>query len=350
MNFKIIQNSLRRACGFLAVTLSMALVGCAGTVKHMGPAPTGDEQRVQGIAKVVLAVSPQVKADAAGNAGFNQEELARRVRERLVAKQLVGVGASQYVDVVVTDVRIRSTVAAIMLGFMAGDDHISGRVRLLSDSNQELRAFDISASYALGGLVGGQDGARMPWLYDKFAELVLQELEKLVSPVGAGGQVQASTTALTNNDVPLKVAVTRAAPMPVSQVAPVPAPQRPSPVAQSVAAATPVSPMPASPVVSSSSGSPMIVLPPPSAADKVLENSTIAHRYHIYLSRPKPKAFAVSESGGWWMAWGESLNPMVKETIPQRALRGCQERSQTPCVLYAVDDKVVFGQGLEGKR
>ena len=124
----------------------------------------------------------------------------------------------------------------------------------------------------------------------------------------------------------------------------------PSPIAASSAAQ-------ASPLISSSSSgasnrgsAPLIVLPPSTPADKVLENSTIALRYHIYLSRPKPKAFAVSESGGWWMAWGESLNPTVKETIPQRALRGCQERSQTPCVLYAIDDKVVYGQGLEGKR
>lgn len=348
MNIVTFQTQLRRSLRCLGVALSMALVGCAGTVKHVGPAPTGSEPRVQGVAKVVLEVSPQVKADSANNATFSQEELARRVRERLIAKQLVGVGASQYVDIVVTDVRIRSTFTAIMLGFMAGDDHIGGRVRLMSASNEELRAFDITASYALGGLAGGQDGARMPWLYDKFAELVLQELEKLVSPVAAGGQVKASSMAVTRHDGPLKVALTPA----VSTAAPpvAPSPERRGSVAQSGTLAAPAGAMPASPVSSSTSGSPMIILPPPSAADKVLENSTIAHRYHIYLSRPKPKAFAVSESGGWWMAWGESLNPTVKETVPQRALRGCQERSQTPCVLYAVDDKVVFGQGLEGKR
>lgn len=96
--------------------------------------------------------------------------------------------------------------------------------------------------------------------------------------------------------------------------------------------------------------SPMNVSTAPTTTDKVLGNSTIARQYHLYLSKPKPKAFAVSESGASWMAWGESFNPTVKETIPQRALRGCQERSQTPCVLYAVDDKVIFEQGLEGKR
>lgn len=86
------------------------------------------------------------------------------------------------------------------------------------------------------------------------------------------------------------------------------------------------------------------------SVDKVLGTPTVVQRYQLYLSRPKPKAFAVSDSGASWMAWGESMNPTVKETIPQRALRGCQERSQTPCVLYAIDDKVVYGQGLEGKR
>lgn len=75
-----------------------------------------------------------------------------------------------------------------------------------------------------------------------------------------------------------------------------------------------------------------------------------AKRYQVYLTKPDPKAFAVSENGGSWMAWGESLNPMVKESLAQRALRGCEERSQTRCVLYAVDSKVVYGQGLEPRR
>ena len=339
---------LRRLCGGAALALSMVLVGCAGTVKHMGPAPTGAEQRLQGLSKVTLEIAPKAKAELHNQKPFNEEELTRRVRDRLQAKGLVGLEAGQYLDIEVTSVRVRSAFTAIMFGFMAGDDHIAGRVRLMNDGQQQLRAFDVSASYAFGGFAGGQDGTRMQWLYNKFADLVLQEVEKLVAPIATSGQGQTAPVVARPPTAPAVVKEPQGVAPPSASMAGVSG--SPSPIATSSAAQ-------ASPLISSSSSgasnrgsAPLIVLPPSTPADKVLENSTIAHRYHIYLSRPKPKAFAVSESGGWWMAWGDSLNPTVKETIPQRALRGCQERSQTPCVLYAIDDKVVYGQGLEGKR
>lgn len=321
---------LRRIFGGMAFAWSLALIGCAGTVKHQGPVPTGAEQKVQGLSKLSLALSPKAQADLESNKGFNQEELTRRIQDRLQAKGLVTQGVNQYVDVVVNDVRVRSAFTAIMFGFMAGDDHIKGRVRLMTESQQELRAFDVSASYAFGGFAGGQDGTRMKWLYDKFSDLVLQELEKLVAPAG-GMASRPMTPSRTPNSA------TSSQQMSPSQ-GPSAAVTSPSSADASAAGAT------------GTVASTMIVLPPATPADKVLENPTVAHRYHLYLSRPKPKAFAVSDSGAWWMAWGESLNPTVKETVPQRALRGCQERSQTPCVLYAVDDQVVYGQGAEGKR
>jgi hypothetical protein len=39
-----------------------------------------------------------------------------------------------------------------------------------------LNSFEVSASYALGGLAGGQDDARLSWLYEKFAELASKEI------------------------------------------------------------------------------------------------------------------------------------------------------------------------------
>ncbi|MBQ0937755.1 hypothetical protein [Ideonella paludis] len=122
----------------------------------------------------------------------------------------------------------------------------------------------------------------------------------------------------------LPVAAVNAAPPPPTPSAPAPA----------------ILPAPQTSAADAGRG-PMIVLPPRTAADRVLENSQIAHRYHIYLSRPNPKAFAVSANGGWWMAWGEG--PGVQGTVSQRAVRGCEERSNSTCVLYAVDDRVVFG-------
>jgi len=39
-----------------------------------------------------------------------------------------------------------------------------------------VRKFNVSASYGLGGIAGGQDDVRMNWLYEKFAEHTIAEL------------------------------------------------------------------------------------------------------------------------------------------------------------------------------
>jgi hypothetical protein len=81
-------------------------------------------------------------------------------------------------EVRVKDVRVRSNFTAIMFGFMAGSDSIKADIIVKSPSGQELDRFEVSTSYALGGLAGGQDSARMGWLYEKFAEETLKELKK----------------------------------------------------------------------------------------------------------------------------------------------------------------------------
>lgn len=78
--------------------------------------------------------------------------------------------------VTVTSVRARSNFTAVMFGFMAGDDHIVGDVVVQAANGSELQRFSVSASYALGGLAGGQDSARMNWLYESFAERMTEEL------------------------------------------------------------------------------------------------------------------------------------------------------------------------------
>jgi hypothetical protein len=65
-----------------------------------------------------------------------------------------------------------------MFGFMAGADLISADVIVKSADGQELDKFEVSTSYALGGIAGGQDSARMGWLYEKFAQETVQELKK----------------------------------------------------------------------------------------------------------------------------------------------------------------------------
>lgn len=65
--------------------------------------------------------------------------------------------------------------------------------------------------------------------------------------------------------------------------------------------------------------------------------------YRDYLTRPTPKAFAVSDQGAYWMAW--SLVPADK-TLPtdptERALAGCERAGKGTCKLYAINGSVVW--------
>ena len=57
--------------------------------------------------------------------------------------------------------------------------------------------------------------------------------------------------------------------------------------------------------------------------------------YRSYLTKPYPRAFAISPTGGWgWAERGE--DPLL------RALDNCKRNTQTDCKLYSVDDAVVW--------
>src|SRR5205814_5849435 len=142
----------------LAVALSVLtwLAGCAGTIKQ-DTRVQGDVSNIQGVTRVVARMSPDAIKQQADNPQFNREELANYLRRRLEGKGLIASTATHQVDIVVTDIRVRSAVAAVMLGVLAGDDHVTGVVRVLDANSQPLRSFEVKANYALGGWGGGQD-------------------------------------------------------------------------------------------------------------------------------------------------------------------------------------------------
>jgi len=59
------------------------------------------------------------------------------------------------------------------------------------------------------------------------------------------------------------------------------------------------------------------------------------NRYQHYLTLPAPKAFAISESGGWRFL-ADNADAITK------TLDVCVEQLKSPCWLYAVDDRVVW--------
>jgi hypothetical protein len=63
-----------------------------------------------------------------------------------------------------------------MWGAMSGNDSIKGDATVRDATGVIVDQFHVDASYALGGFAGGQDAARMNWLYEAFAKQVVVAL------------------------------------------------------------------------------------------------------------------------------------------------------------------------------
>jgi S1-C subfamily serine protease len=66
-------------------------------------------------------------------------------------------------------------------------------------------------------------------------------------------------------------------------------------------------------------------------------------RYRYFLTRPLPRAFVISEGGDWRLASGAaSNNPQSPGPPAERAMRECEKARTGRCIVYAVDDRVVW--------
>jgi hypothetical protein len=282
------------------LAMGLTLVGCAGTVRQDNRI-TGDATHVAGVAQVEVQMSPDAAKQQADNAQFNSDELAGFLRRKLEGKGLVGADSVYRVNVVVTDIRVRSAAAAVLFGVFAGDDHVTGKVRLLDGRGQPVRSFDVSASYALGGIGGGQDSTRMNWLYDKFSELALGELQKLVDPPAHPVLASSATTG------------TAAALAHVASPAAAPA-------YNLEATGIDINDVQAVP-----------------GTDKTRQV------YREFLAQPTPRAFVVADGGRSNYTWGTNpKDPMEPKDPLERAMKRCQDQGKQHCRPYAVDHKVVY--------
>lgn len=298
------KQAVRWVAAWAGMGFLVLLTGCAGTIKQ-DPRVQGDVSRLEGVAQVVAKMSPDAAKQQGDNPQFNREELATRLRYRLESRGLTAPAATHQVEIVVTDIRVRGAFAAIMFGFMAGDDHVTGRVRVLDPSGRALRSFEVKASYALGGLAGGQDGARLGWLYEKFADLAADELQKFVMPPRAGAGPIAPV-----------VAGSTAQPAPPS-AAPVPALTQPAPGVVSTAAIDNVDAVPVS------------------------ERGREAYR--DWLTHRKPRAFVVSENGWFYGTWSTKPRDPTEPSDPlERVMKRCRDAGRPNCQPYAIDDNVVY--------
>ena len=168
---------LKRTASLFAVLLSALLLSaCSSAVKRpdgVAPAQIDRQMKYSGVS---VSFTDEAKAKHRENLKFDPNELSQNVLRALESNSLIDPTSSNKIEIVVKDVRVRSNFSAVMWGFMAGDDRITGDVKIKDGTDATLNAFEVSASYALGGLAGGQDDARMGWLYEKFAELASREI------------------------------------------------------------------------------------------------------------------------------------------------------------------------------
>ena len=168
----------------LAYTLLLLLVvGCASKVSRTNmPTVTGPAWSQQiPLGNLELVMTESGKNSIRDNLKFDPKILKDHVKRALSANSLLVEdlgGRLPQILVEIKDVRVRSNFSAVMWGVMAGNDHITGDIVIQNNNGSELDRFEVSVSYALGGLAGGMDSARMGWLYETFAEETVKELAK----------------------------------------------------------------------------------------------------------------------------------------------------------------------------
>ena len=187
---KIMNNFNKFARFTLVLLFTASIFGCASTVNRS----TGTVKETSSVKEEVVQVikfpplkSLTVTLDAnaqkklADNTNFSRDNLFSKINSVLTANQYLQTQANNSnlkIEVVVTNLRVRSGVSAIMLGFLAGADSITGQV-YVKDGEKVLDNFEVDISYAFGGAMGDTD-TRMNWMYESFSNKILEELKKLM--------------------------------------------------------------------------------------------------------------------------------------------------------------------------
>lgn len=168
----------------LLLVAVLILSGCASGVTRAPTTAANNRTSLAAnnqVSSVSIALTDEAKTKVGDNLKFNQDELLAHVKRALDAKSLLNSSTDKprpNIQVLVKDMRVRSNFSAVMFGFMAGSDSITADVIVKDSTGREMDRMEVSASYALGGLAGGQDSARMGWLYETFAEETVKELTR----------------------------------------------------------------------------------------------------------------------------------------------------------------------------
>ncbi len=166
-----------RSIFFVSVILLICIIflaACATSVKQIGDF-SNYEYAGQKFSKINVSLSPEAQEKYRWYL-FNADKLSWAVQSQIRAKGLFSDLSQNLIEIVITHVRIRSSFIATQVGIMAGADRLEGDVFVKNEEGKILNSFSITASYALGGSIGGNDDIRMNWLYDKFAKLTVKNI------------------------------------------------------------------------------------------------------------------------------------------------------------------------------
>ena len=159
----------------LIFAASLALAGCGGTVTRADSAPAASAPLAgKKTRPATLVVSPAARAKLADSTAFRWENMVDNINRHLENAGMVGDDAPYTLSVTLTDARVRSNFASVVGGFLTGEDFLAGTVELRTAQGQPVHTFEVKAEY--GGLAGGQEASRTIWMYEKFSELVVDEL------------------------------------------------------------------------------------------------------------------------------------------------------------------------------
>jgi len=165
----------------VVLVCSILIVGCTGSIKRQesGAVNKNYFSSDRQLGDIKISLTPEALKKAAENSKFDAEELKNYVRRALLAKALLNADSKDnlpFIEIQIKDMRIRPTFAAVAAGIVSGADSITGDVVVRNRNGEEQDRFEVSVSYGLGGLAGGQDSNRMSWMYEEFAKKTVNEL------------------------------------------------------------------------------------------------------------------------------------------------------------------------------
>ncbi len=168
--------------GYLAL-VALLLTGCASTVNRNTASIKEEKVQVlssKGISKVSIELNSKAKEKLADNSNFNSDALLRKINSTLQLNQYLKPEGSTNttIEITITNIRVRSGASAIMLGFLAGADYITGDV-VIKENGKLIDKFEVDVNYAWGGAMGDTD-TRMNWMYESFSNKMTEEIKRLI--------------------------------------------------------------------------------------------------------------------------------------------------------------------------